>query len=205
MASETALYTHRYKMSEKVDTKKFKLILADFKKIIKPLSHLGVGVAGSHGNGKPEIGPDRIRFNGVAECGHPKINMGIVQPSSSAAGVLIYHEEEDLLNIAHKGRQGVILEKRACNGDCSNETFSLVRDITKSGVPSQIRDGKYLELVRTSYKPYDLAVNACLIIADHHLKDEIHVGSDGDIERWKDAMQLCEHFLEYGKDFELEM
>ena len=198
------LYSHRYRITTQIEHEKFAAIVSDFKKIVRPLRHLGVAIAGSNGKGSPEIGPERIRFNGQAACRHPKAELGIVQPSNNAAGVLIYEDVNDLLKVAHEGEQGLILEKRACDGDCSNETFSLVQDIQTDGVPAQIKDGMYLELVRTSYKPYDLAVNICLIIAKHHLGENIRISSDGDIGRWKDGIQVCEHFLEYGSEFELD-
>ena len=202
--AEKSLYSHRYKVIQNISAEKFTAIATDFRNIIKPLSHLGVAIAGSKGDGKPEINPEKIKFNGVTECGHPVIELGVVQPSIDATGVLIYRDASDLIKISRSGDGGVILKKRACNGECSNETFSLVRDIQSEDIPVQIKDGMYLEIVRTSYKPYDLAVNICLIIAKHHLKNDIMVSSDGDIEKWSDAMQICEHFLGYGSDFELE-
>ena len=55
---------------------------------------------------------------------------------------------------------------------------------------------------KTARKPYDLAVTACLIIAKHHLKDEIEVSSDGERIEWAPAILLCQDVLGYGVDFQ---
>ena len=64
--------------------------------------------------------------------------------------------------------------------------------------------GKYFEFTKTAYKPYDLAVTVALVIAKHHLKEEIVIRSDGAMENWHEAMQLCHHFLGYGRGFCLD-
>ena len=36
---------------------------------------------------------------------------------------------------------------------------------------------------------------------EHHLKEQIEVHSDGELENWSDAMLFCERLLGYGQDF----
>jgi len=126
---------------------------------------------------------------------------------------------------------GAQLESRVCAGDCSHETFSLeqklettltrydgskyelepegeFRDYTnQDGTQDKNPEneiGKYFQCTKTAYKPYDLAVTVCLVIAKHHLRENITVHSDGTMENWHEAMQLCHHFLGYGKGFCLD-
>jgi hypothetical protein len=62
----------------------------------------------------------------------------------------------------------------------------------------------YFHFCKTAYKPYDLAVQVCLVIAAHHLGDAILVSSDGSQEQWQDAIALCQSVLGYGGGFRLD-
>ena len=63
--------------------------------------------------------------------------------------------------------------------------------------------GKVHDGTKTARKPYDIAVQAALIIAKHHLGDAIQVDSDGDIHDWQPAIDICSGELDYGDDFKL--
>ena len=76
-------------------------------------------------------------------------------------------------------------------------------DGTKKKTPEN-EVGKYFACTKTAFKPYDLAVTVCLVIAKQHLGNQIVIHSDGDMENWHEAMQLCHHFLGYGKGFSLD-
>jgi len=117
---------------------------------------------------------------------------------------------------------GLKLKHRSCGGDCSHETFSLPVRIEKDdwqkpigkishydqhgkpiyNNPEEI--GLYFNCCKTAYKPYDLAVIICLIIAKHHLGKEILVASDGTLDNWRDGMLICQKILGYGLDFTLK-
>ena len=117
---------------------------------------------------------------------------------------------------------GLKLKNRTCAGDCSHETFNLPVKIEKNDWQKPIGEishydqygkpvynnkeevGFYFEFCKTAYKPYDLAVIICLIIAKHHLKGEILVDSDGTIDNWEDGMLICQKILGYGLDFTLK-
>jgi len=51
---------------------------------------------------------------------------------------------------------------------------------------------------KTGRLPYDLAVTAFLVIAKHHLGDQIHVYTDGELNDWQNAIALCRMVLGYG-------
>jgi hypothetical protein len=206
-------YTHYYYTAKEYDSSLFAKVSFDFKKMIPVLSHMGVKLADGHGENTPIIRPDAIIFNGLSKCGHQKRNLGITWASKSAKGVAKNNIGQKLEEIT-KGQwfAGATLETRACGGDCSHETFSLEQKLPKEqverGEEISQRLGKKDELIfnftKTAFKPYDLAVNVCLIIAKHYLKDKIKISSDGEIENWEEGKQLVQHFLGYGKDFKLD-
>jgi len=225
-------YTHYYYTSAEFDAKAFAKVAADFKKMITPLKHLGVILADGGGEDYPTISPTEIRFNGLEKCGHTQRDLGITWPGKSASGISKNDTHTILADITNsQWFAGAHLESRVCGGDCSHETFSLEQkmetswknddgtmttlepkgelagytnqDGTKNKTPEN-EIGKYFECTKTAYKPYDLAVTVCLVIAKQHLGEDIIVHSDGTMENWHEAMQLCHHFLGYGKGFSLD-
>ncbi len=202
-------YTHYYYVSQKYEAGEFASVVADFKKMLPALEHLGVKLADAFGENKPIINDDEIRFNGLSKCGHTQKDLGITWPAPKAKGILKNGVGTQLQQITRGNWfAGAQLESRVCGGDCSHETFSLER-LGKFS-PHKLEgddfknDGLIFECTKTAYKPYDLAVTVCLVIAKHHLKKGIKVSSDGEIENWEEAMQLCQHFLGYGEGFKLE-
>jgi len=58
---------------------------------------------------------------------------------------------------------------------------------------------------KTEQMPYDIAVQAVLIVLKHHLGDEIRVASDGTGPAWSDARRRVQASLGYGEDVEIEV
>ena len=211
-------YTHYYYVAPVFDKNAFEKAATDFKKMTRPLRHLGVVLADEGGEGSPTIRPTEICFNGVRDCGHAERKLGITWPSTSASGVVRNGVDTTLQEITKTTwYAGASLEARACGGDCSYESFCMRQkhepysderpmdtysERTNRRNPNNMV-GKYRESVKTAYRPYDLAINVCLIIAKHHLKDGILIKSDGTIDNWQEGMHLCQHFLGYGGDFAL--
>ena len=49
------------------------------------------------------------------------------------------------------------------------------------------------EFCKTARKPYDIMVQAVLVIAKYYFESNISIGSDGDMEDWREAMKfVCE-------------
>ncbi len=200
-------YTHYYYTSKEFDFVGFNEVVRDFKKMIPVLEHLGVKLANACGDDKPIINGDEITFNGLTKCGHQNRDLGITWPKPTANGVLKNGIGTKLQQITQSNWfAGAQLESRVCGGDCSHETFSLERTHTIPDYKqSRLEEGKLIfECTKTAYKPYDLAVNVALIIASHRLGNQIKIGSDGEMQNWEEAIQLCEHFLGYGKEFNLK-
>lgn len=106
---------------------------------------------------------------------------------------------------------------RLCDGSCAAEPFVMERtmpddEYTKVyGTVSPlsvngVRDavprtwvGKYFQKCRTCYKPYDLAVCCCLLVAKRRFGSLVVVASDGVDRNWADVRALCQQVLGYGR------
>ena len=210
-------YTHTIYRKRTFYRKPFERVINDFKRMVDPMRGLGAVIAGADGSGSPTITQDGIAFNGIKNCYHPAFDLGIIMPAPLASGIIHDRNTADIEEIIMDQVAGhTILETRACDGICSHDTFRLERKYApydlgfgeKQGPMVYGEDdrllGKYVTVYQTAYKPYDLAVNVCLIIAKHHLGDHIVVMSNGHDGHWNDGRQLCRHFLGYGEDFMLE-
>lgn len=204
-------YTHYYYTRKELDAEAFKKISKDFTKIIPVFEHLGVKLGDGFGENSPIITDTEIIFNGLTKCGHTERHLGITWPSKEAKGVSNLSMQHRLgndtsANIDGHWFAGAKLDTRTCGGDCSHETFIIE---AKMQVPEwkkkDVEQNKRIfNCTKTAYKPYDLAVTACLIIAKHYLGNEILVASEGELKDWNDGMQICEHFLGYGQDFTID-
>ena len=190
-------YTHYYYVAPQLHQRRFSKVTKDFKKLLPWFDSLGINLKGPFGEDSPIITDDMIQFNGNRHCGHETKDLGITWPSRTAKGV--GNNQMYKLKYWFGGRE---LQTRECDGDCSHETFTIEREFDTSGFTQQER-GKYFNFCKTAYKPYDLAVTACLVIAKHHLKTQIRVCSDGEPQHWQDAILLCQNVLGYGSDFTL--
>lgn len=193
-------YTHYWRRAKRFSTEDFLRVVKDFRKMLPFFEAAGIPLADWDGKGKPAINNKEIRFNGVENCSHEDRDLGITWPSEAATGCLLAHKKR--VDIGGQWFAGLKLNTRTCDGDCSHESFVLEKEMRteKWQKPEQ---GKYFTFCKTAYKPYDVAVNVCLIIAKHYLKSQIKVSSDGELHHWKDAMKLCQRMLGYGLDFKL--
>lgn len=177
--------------------------------MIPILDHLGAKIGAAWKQDYPIINESEISFNGVANCGHQERQLGITWPSQGAQGISKNSVQTQLVELTKKSWfGGASLESRVCGGDCTHEDFVLEQQ-SKEEIPDYQQEdfkksGLVFQFTKTAYKPYDLAVNVCLIIAKHYLGKKIKVSSDGEMENWQEGIQLCQHFLGYGLDFKLE-
>lgn len=192
-------YTHYWYREKTIDPETYSKIVGDFQKLLPLFKTLDIKLAGGMGDGEPEITDETIWFNGKTSCGHTRANFGIAWPS----------DEPTKFGVAPDGKEavdggwfaGVKLNQRACDGDCSHETFGFKREMGLRDWDKPDENGRYFAFCKTAFKPYDLAVNTCLIIIKHYLGDRIEVSSDGRMKDWQDAMGICENAFGYGKDF----
>ena len=97
------------------------------------------------------------------------------------------------------GRPIFHLDEIAFNGATPDEyeTFS---------VPAAVHDDepRSFQFCKTAHRPYDICVQAALIVLRHHLGEAIEISSDGDDASWEGARAACQERLGYGGDFRLE-
>jgi hypothetical protein len=60
-----------------------------------------------------------------------------------------------------------------------------------------IKDDTGFNFCKTARKDYDIAVTSALIIIKNHLGKDIKISSDGDLEEWSEAIELCRKRLKY--------
>lgn len=196
-------YTHYWRRTREFDRACFEKATIDFMRVLPKLAELGVPLAGPSGDGEPVLMKEKIVFNGVRMCAHERRDLGITWPAPGVSGVCTLDEggaaDSDIDGSWFAGR---LIRSRMCDGDCSHESFWLPR-IREVRNWEKAENGLYFDCCKTAYKPYDLAVQVCLIIAAHRLGDAIQVGSDGSMEAWENAIALCQEMLGYGKEFQL--
>ena len=184
-------YNHYWEVDAEIDGGSFSNIVADFQRIVLCLDDLGVRLAGPLGEGLPEIDADHIAFNGVWHCGHVKNEEIVIPfPAENASGI---GSSTDAVEGDYFG-MGTLLKHRTCDGNCSYETFRLLR---KCDDDVKVSYGRCFDSCKTAFRPYDLAVQCVLLIAKHHLKDRIGVSSGGSNYHWNDARRLCYLHLDY--------
>lgn len=188
-------YTHYWRRPLTIPSDIFHAIRTDFERLILPLADSDVHLAGGLGEGLPIISDDRLWFNGVRDCGHPKNDAIVVPyPSDDACGVgpSVNAIEDDSDGLTTKIRH------RCCNGSCSYETFSLPQYLQPDSGEQPDPNGLYIEYTKTAFRPYDIAVTAALLIAKNYLKDQFVVHSNGLDPQWHDAKHICQKILGYG-------
>jgi hypothetical protein len=184
-------YCHYWEVEAEIDRQSFFLILSDVQRMVLALDDLGVRLAGPLGEGLPELEADHIAFNGLWNCGHAKNEEIVIPfPAPNAAGV---GSSRDAVEGSYCGMD-TILKHRACDGNCSYETFRFER---RRDDPAKVAEGRYSDSCKTGFRPYDLAVQCVLLIAKHHLGDRIQVWSGGTDFHWNDARLLCYSQLNY--------
>ncbi len=193
-------YTHYWYRPKTIKPEIFKQIVVDLKQVIEKA---GVPLAGAAGEGRPEFTDELIVFNGIRNCGHKETDrIAIAWPAKGASGINKSYDGNDAL----KGSwfAGGLLGSRACPGDCSHETFCVEREYIPYDWQKEVKTGFWFSFCKTAYKPYDLIVQAALIIMKHHLMDKVIIHSDGDDDLWNDARGLTTIVLGYGYNFKLD-
>lgn len=197
-------YSHIWYRQRIIPDDVFNSILSDVKKIMTPLSHIGIPLANIEGNGVPDLTIEKIGFNGKIKCGHPSNNIKLVWPTKNATGI---DTKNELDNKIINNHLITAINTRTCNGCCMHEPFifeKVIHNVSKKSKNDMLRPFPYFRSCKTAFKPYDLVVTTALIIIKHHLMNNIHITSDGDDSKWKDGIMITTHFLGYGDKFTLD-
>lgn len=195
-------------------------ISRDFASLAPLFAEMQLQLAGPVGTGTPIITARELAFNGCETCGHAQADLGIAWPAKHAASMQTFasnggvgEQQTAAQVVAGSWFAGATLETRTCGGDCSHETFRL--EVCKPAVAQHTspygylldteKDQERFDCCKTAFKPYDLAVQCALIIAQHHARAAglpFRVESDGEREHWAEAVYICADELGIG-DFTL--
>lgn len=156
-------YTHYWKRPRLLDQGTFAKAAQDCETIAR---FIGVPLADGQGRGDPQFTPARVRFNGREDCGHPGGEVGIAWPAEGAEGIAL----EEAPKVAGRWLGGARLATRSCDGHCAHDTFQVEPRYQGHSEPDQ--NGRYFAFCKTAFKPYDLTVQACLIVFAHHVPGE---------------------------------
>lgn len=195
-------YTHYWYKEPEIDTATFHAIAEDFNKLILPLHDNRVPLAGSDGEGTPEISGDVVAFNGMKHCGHPQNSAITIPWPTPDAGSIDRSAKAE----AGSWFAGTLVEARCCNGECDYESFVFERqrETPEWQTKDKDFDGRAFDCCKTAFRPYDIAVTAFLLIAKRHIENRISVKTDGEDGHWWDAKMLCQSVLGYGADYQIQ-
>lgn len=220
-------YEQYWLAAPELPQREWDLAAGDFARIAAALHAAGLCLAGPDGDGGAVINGDVIAFNGVRRCGHaPQRRGGVAWPDPGATGIA--RQAQGSARPATAAEEGLgeyspqmppliaPASARACDGSCAAGPFVLRRTmpdneytkvygtespLTINGVRDAIpREwvGKYFNKCRTLYKPYDLAVCCCLLVAKRWFGALMVVASDGTNDNWADVRGACQRVLGYG-------
>lgn len=131
---------------------------------------------------EPEFPKEKFK-KAAMDCQRIMAAINIPLGDEQGEGLPVFSDEE----IAFNG---------AGNGGCEPLVIRRVE------VPRQGR-ARAFSFCKTERLPYDLCVQAALIVLRHHLGTEISVFSDGKDADWAKAREECQRILGYGQDFRL--
>lgn len=206
-------YTHYWYRKKEISTSKMEEIVKDVRIVVDYCQNdLGIILANGYAEAgsKPELSIEEgINFNGSDEqpIGVWTTSEQIFHPWPSPTAGLT-EETSDPLAKKTNGSwfAGDLVEQRVAPidnktgfGSGSYETFSLERILPERGKNDE--NELIFDCCKTAFRPYDLVVTACLIIAKKHLGNKIIIKSDGEDKDWIDAKILCNNLLGYGMDF----
>lgn len=209
-------YTHYAYRPKTMDRERFAAWSANCNKIVdycREELEIDIDGCGRFGE-EPHFSEDYVWFNGSDKQrpGKWTTEENICIPWPSAEASLTPAEESPFATkTAGYWYAGTSLAQRVApiddvtgKGLGSYETFAIKRVYDTSGYYSTDDENPELvfEFCKTAYRPYDVAVTACLIALKHHFPECI-IASDGEDKDWLDGQFLCQRLFGYGLDFKL--
>ncbi len=200
-------YSHHWRTQYVINDDDFEHIMNDILKIFPIVEKMGIVLSGPQGTGNYIVNNTCISFNGKEKCGHTNQNIPMGWPTNDAKGV-----NDKKINAEHDVDEMFVtrLNTRICGGNCMFEPFIFKKiNISKSKTLLYEEDHitkqfPHFSSCKTSFKPYDIVVMMVLIIIRHHLKNNVYIKSDGDINNWNDAISIIKYFFDYEDEFYLD-
>lgn len=204
-------YTHYWARPEQLNKEIFVKFAEDCKKIIQASEEMGINIAGGNGDGAPLIANDIVMFNGSCfqQIGTwtTSEHVSLAWPSDEAG---INDPLPDPIADKTKGNwyAGTLVTQRVApinnktgKGSGDYETFAIE---AYEEQPEYNKDKALVfNFTKTSYRPYDLTVTACLIAFKYHFGPQVKVSTDGAEKDWMDGRILCNNILGYGLELDI--
>lgn len=192
-------YTHFFRRDAVLDPKAFSLAAQDIAALRANLEALGVLLAGPTGEGKPEITDTCIAFNGPRLCGHKYMDLGKPYPAPHATGVMAV---DNPISPGEPYFSGPYLETRVCGGNCAADPFVVDQKYLQRVWERLDDHGRFLCIVQTYFKPYDLMVTSALVRLKERLGDQIQITTDNE-KGFEDAKRICRELFGFASRFEI--
>ena len=164
-------YTHYYSHDKDLNQETWNEFIKDCKTLYKNMPDHSESSGAYHAD-------DPLILTGDALCKSPKFTKDLVYFNGGDTGVRV--------------KKGKYWEEAYPDGttkeypELSHETFILKRK-------------KCNEFCKTARKPYDLMVQACLILFLAHFPDDAQVSSDGDSDDWYEATEFVKTHIQSKK------
>jgi hypothetical protein len=92
----------------------------------------------------------------------------------------------------------------AFDGGCEWFVVQCKCDSASPERPMRSKPGWHVGFCKTEHLPYDICVQACLIVFNHCFEQDFQISSDGGSAAWDRARELCQRTLGYGSEFRLK-
>jgi hypothetical protein len=168
-------YTHYWKKEKELNLDTWKKFIADCKVLYKNMPEHSESSGG-------EYTEEPLYLNGCWGYKYPRFNEKVLHFNGSSI-----HPSKRTYNVE-------VQEWSDDPKDLGHETFHISQKQNEY-------DGGFC---KTARKPYDLMVQACLILFKYHFWNEVSISSDGDYDEWKVAQKFVgEFFPQVAMKFEL--
>lgn len=167
-------FSHYYTIKKEIEQEVWNEFLKSVKKLYKNMpehshssgdyfSDMPLALNGCWKYEKPQFTEEQIYFNGSNGLKRLQRHNGFDSKGKK--------KDVEWLDAKHSNNEW---------NDLGHETFVLSRKGCE-------------EFCKTARKPYDIMVQAVLIIAKYYFESNISIGSDGDMEDWREAIKfVCE-------------
>jgi hypothetical protein len=181
-------YTHYWERPPTLPRRQFVAAVADCRRLCIVLD---IPLGDAVGRGEPVFTATEICFNGHVESGQ----LTFVQKAEERVAT----PEDDASQAGWRAGLDARAGMLGPNGNGSYEPFRIERVPHPRRPRGRDMAGWYSDSCKTSRRPYDLCVQGCLIVLNHHLGIErFRVASDGTSCDWNDARRACQDVLGYG-------
>lgn len=187
-------YTHYWERLCTLPLPLFAKAVEDCRRLCEAMQ---IPLGDADGKGLPTFTAAEICFNGHVDSGQ----LTSMHNASSVQGAA---DDTRALGINGGWRARPLATARmlGANGDGSYETFRVARICRLRSARQEARGKWSGDFCKTNHRPYDLCVQGCLIVLNHHLgSDRFRVSSDGKSRDWDEARNACQQILGYGIDW----